>query len=379
MRKRAGTIRRKYLLLAAILAAAVAYVPARRAITAVRLLLVVRQVASGEIPASPAVQETRVIRKSGPELLGAVVYRPAGGSPSSGILLIPGVSELGCDHPRLVSLARALAKSGFFVVTPDIRTFREFQIYPPPLDEISFWLHESARLDGGQMMRRIGLAGISFSGTLALIAAGDVQNRGRAAYVLAIGAFEDLMLCSRFWFDAGPVTVSPGYYPTRYYAKWVLMLAAADLLAEPADRAFVKTALRDLLLQKAVPAPTDDVTETGRRWLKLAVLREDASDPELALNIENRIAALLYPGLDTGKSAAAIRCPVFLAHGAYDDLIPPEESIRLQKRISSAKSYLLISPFLTHTHPWEKPLDWWTKVKAVCAIFAFFYHLAGVL
>jgi hypothetical protein len=44
-----------------------------------------------------------------------------------------------------------------------------------------------------------------------------------------------------------------------------------------------------------------------------------------------------------------------------------------------AKSYLLISPFLTHTHPWQKPLGWWTKAGAFLDLLGFFYRLTGVL
>jgi pimeloyl-ACP methyl ester carboxylesterase len=91
------------------------------------------------------------------------------------------------------------------------------------------------------------------------------------------------------------------------------------------------------------------------------------------------VAAVLYPELSTKQPAGEIRCPVFLAHGAYDDLIPPEESRNLREKIVQARSYLLISPFVTHTHASEKPLSWWTKVGAALDLLRFFYHLSGAL
>jgi len=39
----------------------------------------------------------------------------------------------------------------------------------------------------------------------------------------------------------------------------------------------------------------------------------------------------------------------------------------------------LISPFLTHTHPWQAPMSWWTKTKSMFDLFSFFYHLSGAL
>ncbi len=346
---------------------------------ALRLMTVVERVASGDIEKSPAIAESVVVRRIGASEVDALTYCPAGSNPSDGVLLIPGVSELGCRHPRLVSLSRALAKSGFFVVTPDIKILREFKIYPPPLDEISYWIRETRKLSGGLRLRRLGLAGISFSGTLALISAGQPQNRDLVAFVLGIGCFDELSRCCRFWFGAGPVTMGPGYYPTRYYARWIIMLAAVDLLIDPAERQFQEMLLTDLLLQKNPPSPPDSISTESLRWYRLATMREDQSDPQLAEQIERHVADNLLPLLATDVPAREIRCPVFLAHGAYDDLIPPEESKILRGKIREAKSYLLITPFVTHTHPSERRLGWAGETKAILSLFTFFYHLAGVL
>lgn len=379
MKNRLGWKKRIWLLLALCTITVAAYVPVTRLVRTARLITVVRRVAAADSRRIPAVQEERIIRRMGDSEKEAIVYRPSLSTPASAVVLIAGVSELGCDHPSLVALSRALAGAGFLVLTPDIKMLREFLIYPPPLDEISFWLHEVHKVEGGQKLRRVGLAGISFSGTLALIAAAEPRNRDSVAYVLGIGCFDDLARCSHFWFDAGPVTVGPGYYPDRFYARWIIMLAAVDLLPSAEDRQFLQVTLRDLLQQKGVPLPPDALSEEGRRWYRLALLREDQADPQLAEQIETHVATIVSPELSTKQAAAEIRCPVFLAHGAYDDLIPPEESRHLQEKIVQAKSYLLISPFITHTHPSERPLRWYTKAGAALGLLRFFYHLSGVV
>lgn len=363
----------------AVLVLAALSAPAFRLFTAIRLAAIVRRVASGDTGADENIREEKIVRRSGSAEYLSLVYRPAKSSPAGAILLVPGVSELGCYHPRLVALSRALAGAGFLVLTPDIRMLREFRIYPPPLAEVSLWIHEIRRIPGGENVRRIGLAGVSFSATLALIAAAQPQNRDQISYVLGIGAFDDLRRCSSFWFDAGPVTVSAGYYPTRFYARWIIMMAALDLVPAAGDRQFLETVLRDVLNLKQAPPLPAGASETCRRWYRLALMRENKEDPELARVIQDHVASRLGPELSTQGPAGEIRCPVFLAHGAYDDLIPPEESVRLREKISHADSYLLISPFLTHTHPWEKPLGRWTKVKAGFEVLLFFYRLAGVL
>jgi pimeloyl-ACP methyl ester carboxylesterase len=355
------------------------YTPVRRSLTTIRLLRVLQQVASADIGESAKVRESQVQAQSQGGRLDAYVYRPAGFQATSGVLLIPGVSELGCNHPKLKSLARAMAQMGILVLCPDIKPFREFQIYPPPLKEISFWIREIRKVAGAEKLSRVGVAGISFSGTLAMMAVSEPQNRDSVDYVLSVGAFDNLMRCSDFWFGAGPVTVSVGYFPTRYYAKWIIMLAALDMLPEESDRAAIDKLLHSLLLQQKIPDLPESAGSEARRWRNLALLREDRSDPELATKIKAHVASRVYPAMDMSLPGAAIHCPVFLVHGAYDDLIPAEESGRLKQKITSARSFLLISPFLTHTHAWEKPIGWWTKAAAVGSLFAFFYHLSGVL
>jgi pimeloyl-ACP methyl ester carboxylesterase len=342
-----------------------------------RLAVLVRQVASGDTGAGRNIREEKISRRMHGSEYQAVAYQPLNALPSKAVLLVPGVSELGCYHPRLVALARILADAGFLVLTPDIKMLRDFQIYPPPLDEISLWIHEIHGAAGGEKLRSVGLAGVSFSATLALIAAAQPQNRDQVSYILGIGAFDDLLRCSRFSFSAGPVTVGEGYYPTRFYAKWIIMLAALDLAPSAGERQFLETVLRSLLIQKEIPPLPATVSETGKRWYRLALMREDQEDPELARQILDHVAAKLNPELSTRKPAAEIRCPVFLAHGAYDDLIPCTESAELRAKILNAKSYLLISPLLTHTHPVEQPLGWWTKARAAVDVLFFFYRLAG--
>jgi pimeloyl-ACP methyl ester carboxylesterase len=372
--------RRRWLIAAVLSGSALAAVLSLgRLVTTVRLLGVVRRVAAGEIGSGPAVKEETIIRHPGGAERIAIAYRPANANPASAVILVHGISELGCYHPRLVSLARALAEAGYMVLTPDIAMFRDFRIHPPPLDEISYWLKEARNTDGGRQLRRVGLAGISFSGTLCLIAASRQQNRDTVAYVVGIGSFDDLIRCSTGWFAAGPVTVGDGYYPTRFYAKWIMMLAAIDMLESNEDREYIQAVLRSLLLQKAVPAIPGSLTVEGRRWHRLALMREDQEDPALAHRMEQHIAGILYPGLATRQPAAEIRCPVFLAHGAYDDLIPPEESLQLREKILHAKSYLVISPFLTHTHPMEEPLHWRQKAGAALDLLSFFHALCGVM
>src|SRR5687767_3050878 len=97
----------KTLLLVALIATIAAlYNPLAQLILASRLLLAVREVAAGDIEKNPGVKETRVERSMGGAKLEGILYEPARSQPKSAVLLIAGVSELGCYHPRLVAMSR---------------------------------------------------------------------------------------------------------------------------------------------------------------------------------------------------------------------------------------------------------------------------------
>jgi len=366
--------------MAVVFAVAVAiYRPAANLVLASRLLIAIQRVADGATGEDLNIVQTRVRRKDGTEALEALVYRPAGALPARAVVLVPGISELGCYHPRLMALSRCLAVNGFLVVTPDITLLRQFRMSPQAVDQISFWFRQVSSLDGSRGVRVTGLSGISFSATLAIIAAARPEVRERVSFIFGIGAYDDPLRCSQAWFAAGSVTMSPGYYPTRYYARWIIMLGALDMVPRREEREFLEKVLTDLLSQKpALPAPSD-LSQSSQRWYRLALMPEDQSDPELAAGIERRMAAILYKEISPEHAAAGIRCPVFLVHGAYDDLIPPEESLRLAARFVNAPVHVLVSPFLTHTHPVQQEPRGMGKMKAVVEIGGFFYDFAEVV
>ena len=335
----------------------------------------VRTLAAGDDGARLPVSQTKVVRRCGERDLAALLYRPAGSAPDRAALLVPGVSERGCYHPRLVALARALAAKGFVVVTPDIESFRRFEVAPEALEEIAFW-HGALPDAAGIRPHRRGIIGISFSGTLALLAAARPDTRDSVDFVLAIGPYDDLGRLGESWFADGPRTVAEGRYPNRCYGKWILMLQALDLVPGEADREFLREALHKLLLEgKAPPAPPNLGAEAAR-WYRAAILPETESDPEIARQIQERLEPL-YRRLSPAAAAAA-RAEIFLAHGAFDDLIASSESRALAKRLPAGQVHLLITPFLTHTHPLDKPLTVGEKARGVTDMVGFLYALARV-
>jgi pimeloyl-ACP methyl ester carboxylesterase len=351
--------------------------PLSRAVFSARLAWSLQQLASGDSGQDLEIRETRVHRRFAGEDHEAILYRPAKRPASRAVVLVAGLSELGCYHPRLIALSRFLADKGLLVITPDIREFRNFQISAEPVDQIVFWFRQAPTLEGGEKIQKTGIAGISYSGTLTLIAAARPEIRDAVGFVVAIGPYCNLVRCTNSWFAAERGAAGAQGYPTRFYAKWIIMLAALDMVAVPKDRLFLHGLLEALLLQKTPPPADPGLTAEGMRWYRLATMQADQSDPELTMEIEKYLIPRIYARLDPEQVLGELRCPLFFIHGAYDDLIPPGESRELHRK--TADSYLLIAPFLTHTHPTNNPLSFRQKARAVLDTLGFCYQFSRVI
>jgi pimeloyl-ACP methyl ester carboxylesterase len=349
-------------------AALLLYAPAKDAALAVRLILTLRQLADGSAGQNLAVTVARVRHRYAGKPVEAILYRPSGYLPGRAALLVPGISEQGVNHPRLVALSRALADKGFFIVTPDIEAFRRFRIEPERLDELTFWFQTIGELAGSERVDEAGIAGVSFSGTLALMAAAQPELRDRVDFVFAIGAYADLHELSATWFAADP-SAGNGRYPTRFYAKWIVMLEALPLLQRSAERDYLRRVLTDLLLERKPPGPPEGTSDQARSWYEFALTGAGDTGEKIVEYLTPR----LFEKLNPARAARLVRCPVFLVHGAYDDLIPPEQSRRLS-RMLRAPAHVLVTPFLTHTHPGRGKLSRRDQLYAALDMFVFLYR-----
>jgi len=341
-------------------------------IFSIHAALAFRSLASGETGQDRAVRQIKVVRRLGGRNYEALVYIPEKRDATHALILIPGLSEQGCYHPRLVAFSRVLSEMGFLVLTPDIEIFRNFQISAEPIDQIVFWCRQVPGLEGSAEVRKTGLAGISYSGTLALMAAARPEVRDRLAFVIGIGSYYDLIRCTKEWFAAE--ASDNARYPTRFYAKWIVMLSALEMMASSRERAYLHQVLDSLILEKRIPASDEALTAEGERWYQMAVMKGDESDPELEQQIVQYLVTHIYRDLNPEPALGKINCPVFLVHGAYDDLIPSRESLELHRRL--AGSYLLVSPFLTHTHPTDTVLSMRERARATLDMLLFCYRFS---
>ena len=311
-------------------------------------------------------------------VLRARLYEP-GGARRRTVLLVSGLHPAGIDEPRLVGLARQLAASHFAVVTPDIPDLSRFAITPAitdAIEESAGWLAADAALapDG-----RVGLMGISFSGGLAIVAAGRPSLAGRIAFVLSFGGHDDLprvlrFLCTgtepaprreiRLSAEAADAIVRRPHD----YGVAVILLDVADRVVPKAQVEPLRAAVRQFLW--ASHLDRINKPEADRQFAALRDLAGHLPEPSATLlrYVNDRdvvhLGARLLPWMTLYGQAPALSpsrsplpsAPVFLLHGTDDNVIPAVESEYLAERLRGhAPVRLLLSSLISHAEADQPP------------------------
>ncbi len=291
----------------------------------------------------------------------ARVYLPRG-HPHQTVLLVSGVHPTGIDEPRLIDLARKLAEARVTVVTPDIPELSRFEITPTVTDHIETagaWLASSDLAPS----RRIGLMGISFSGGLAVVAAGRPALRDRLLYVFSLGGQDDLPSVLDYFCGNNGNGVS-GQTAPHDYGVAILLLTVARELVPPTQVAPLTDAVRRFLWASYLT----QLDQMAAMHEFDAVRALESSMPQPASTLLHyvntrdvaHLGPLLRPYIATYGSAAALSparsplpsAPVFLLHGRDDNVIPATESERLALRLRGhAPVRLFLTDLISHADP----------------------------
>jgi len=292
----------------------------------------------------------------------ARLYQPRGGSARS-LAVFPGVHAGGIDEPRLVAFSRRLASTGANVLSVPLPDLREFRITPESTDIIedaTAWLAADRTL---APRGRVGLVGVSFAGGLALVAAGRPALAGKVQLVVSLGGHADLprvmaYLCTGRLPDG---TIRPPHD----YGVAIILLGALEHLVPGAQVEPLRRAIRTFL-----DASSADLVDKAQSAALVARAREEtAALPEPAHTymewVNERDAAAigerLLPLVETLGGAPALSpdrspattAPVFLLHGAGDNVIPSSETPLAAAYLAAhgnAHAKWLLTPLLTHAN-----------------------------
>jgi dienelactone hydrolase len=290
----------------------------------------------------------------------ARVYAPVGTSHQT-VLLVSGLHPAGIDEPRLTALARRLAEANVTVVTPDIPKLSRFEVTPVATDRIEAAARWLATDSGLAPTGRIGLMGISFSGGLAVVAAGRASVRNRLLYVFSFGGHDDLgRVLAYFCTGREDETATPLPMPHDYGVA-IVLLNVAERLVPPDQLEPLRAAVRRFLWASYL-----DRIDKPRAQREFAALREVARTlPEPAATllrlVNDRDVAHLgprlqpyvgfyadQPALSPARSPAP-SAPIYLLHGREDNVIPASESRHLADRLRGRVPVrLLVTDLISH-------------------------------
>jgi dienelactone hydrolase len=294
-----------------------------------------------------AVRDLQLPLESGP--VRARLYTPLHSKNAPAIVVLHGVHHLGIDEPRLENFATAMAACGVRVLTPELPDIKDYQVGANSIATIGESAEWLTREDSG---RPVGVMGLSFSGGLSLLAATDPKYQQNIRFVMAVGSQDEMSRVATYY-ETGEDVRPNGTEETlapHEYGPLVLEYEHVGEFVPAQDVAPIRAVLRAHLyedpiaehaalrrLSTAQTAEAKALMDTTLPATRTALERADERHAEdmAAVSPHGRLATL--------------KTPVYLLHGAGDNIIPSAETewmaSELPKRSLKA---VLISPVLSH-------------------------------
>jgi hypothetical protein len=298
-------------------------------------------------------------------------YVPRGVADPPAIVVAHGVHRAGVDEPRLQRFARALATAGVIVLTPELVGLTDYHVDLGSADTIG---RAAQALAGRAHRTSVGVLGLSFAGGLSLLAASDQRWAPSIAFVVSVGAHDDLSRVSRFFFDdeiARP-DGSTLHLHAHDYGAMVLVYGNVERFFPTPDVPAARDAIRLWLWEDKDGArvAAQKLSPASREKLEKLFDRKAADlKPEL-LGLVETSAPVMIP-VSPHEHIGGVRVPVFLLHGQADDVIPSSETEWLAHDApeGSVKN-ALVSPAVSHVSLQGEPSvkDKWDLVHFMAQV-----------
>jgi hypothetical protein len=302
------------------------------------------------------------------------VYRPTAGPSRPTVTLVPGVHMDGIRETRLVGMAEDLAASGFTVLTVATPDLQRFQITARSTDIIAdaaLWLADET---GDQ----VGMLGISFSGGLSIVAAGRPALRDRVSFVMSFGGHGDLPRVMKYLCSGSAPEMPPlgegtrdvagaehvSIKPPHDYGVAVVLLGVADRVVPQDQVEPLRTGIRTFLAASSL-----DMVDKQRARVEFQRARDHAgtlAEPARTYmtyvndRAVDKLGPVLLPVIEAIDEPAAFAAlspelapppaaPVFLLHGAEDNVIPSVETVLLANHLRGKTAVrAVLSGLITH-------------------------------
>jgi pimeloyl-ACP methyl ester carboxylesterase len=268
------------------------------------------------------------IRREETEVGGVLgdLYGPIVGD-APGIVIIHGAAPKGKDDPRLVRLARSLARAGRTVFVPQL-ILAEEELDESDIDRIAdSVIGLSERLEG----EKVSLFGISYGGSFALIATAREEVAEKVEQLSMFGAYYDLVGLVQA--IAGGVSLvgdeEIGWEP-HPRAQEVLHEVATNLVV-PASRDRLRRALDG-------DFPPAELPPAARRVYDFVT----TDDPHATFRIAGELPKRARTKIERFSPAyhsQDITVPIIAMHSVDDPVTPYGESKRLAHHLTQTRLY----------------------------------------
>ncbi len=292
----------------------------------------------------------RALRSSndGQQLRGDL-YVPAN-SVRAGIVLVPGLAIAGKNDPRLVALARTLARVNFMVLIPDIPGFRSYRMGSEDVDVLVAAVQTLGVAPEMQPRLPIGIAAFSFAVGPALITALDIRVAERVDFIVAVGGYHDIRRLITYYTTGAHRDDRDT--PTPYdKGKWIFALGVSEKLLETSDRLAIQAVARRAIYANTgeadVPAPAG-LSPGGAALLELLTNTTPERVPVLLAHLPAPLRAEITALNPAEQPMNSLHARLLLLHGRSDNIIPYTESIALAESVPSDRADLFIIDGLAH-------------------------------
>ena len=284
------------------------------------------------------------------------MYLPVGVERAPAIVILHGVHHLGIEEPRLKNFARAMASHGYVILTPELPGIDDYHVTGAGVSVIGEAVRELRRRTGAA---QVGVLGLSFAGGLGLIAASDARYANDISFVAAVGAQDDVARVLRF-FATNQIPLPSGATEKMHaheYGPLVVVYSHPELFFSASDAPIAERTLRYLLWEDLAKAHDEaaKMSADGRQRMQLLFDHHTETLAPILLESIEKYKAEYEPASPHGH-LAGLHVPVFLLHGAADNVIPPAETLWLERDIPHEwLRERLISPVVSHVELGANP------------------------
>ena len=279
----------------------------------------------------------------------ARLYTPLNRPQAPGVVIVHGVHSKGIDEPRIITFASAMASSGLRVLTPELPDIKDYHVGANSIADIG---DSAVWLDHATGDRPVGIIGISFSGSLSLLAAAEPRYRPVIRFVTAIGAEDQMSRVANYYLTGresrpdGTVEILP---PHEYGALVLEYENLQDFVPAP-DLTAVRLVLREHLYEDR-PAQRAAMARLTPRQAAEARQLMDTSSPVTRRMIaaSNALHLAAMAAVSPAGHMNSLATPVYLLSGQADNIIPSAETQWLVREIPHGEVKMaLISPVISH-------------------------------